>query len=340
MVVDLEIPAEAVTGEGQAPSEPGADEVRLDVSLIVPVTSADGKIDEVIAALGAELDRLGRSWECIAVFDGCRGPAWDAAQRLAEERPGQVRAIAFQQPFGQSACLATGLEHSRGSVIVTSPQYVQVDPREIEALLERLDQGADFATSWRHPRIDPLLNRIQSSTFNLLMRRIIGASFHDLNCYFRAIRREVLEEMAIYGDMYRFLPVIAHRQGYQVVEVQVRHVQEWGGASLFGIGVYARRFLDVMGVVFLAHFTLKPLRFFGSLGAVFAVAGATLTTLLFFQWLLIEDAGFYSRPLFLVGVLLFVLGVQVIGFGLVGEIIIYTQASNLREYRIERIYEK
>jgi glycosyltransferase involved in cell wall biosynthesis len=331
--MDPEIKPEGIAHEGEACSE-------VDITLIVPVETADAPIEDVVIALGSEFDRLGRSWECLAIFDGSRGPAWDDAARLAKERPGQFLVIAFQQHFGESACLATGLEQARGKVIVTSPQYVQVDPREIESLLAELDQGADFAVPWRTSRVDPLLNRLQSAAFNLLIRRIIKVPFHDLNCYLRAIKRDVLSEMAIYGDMYRFLPVIALRRGFRVEEVKVRHLQEWGGSGFFGFGVYVRRFLDVLGVVFLTRFTLKPLRFFGTLGALFATIGVFLSTAVFFQWALLENVPLYSRPLFLVGVLLFVLGVQVIGFGLVGEIIIYTQAKNLKEYRIERVYEK
>jgi len=312
----------------------------LDVTLLVPVQTGDGRIEEVVEGLGAELDRLGKTWECIAVFDGCRGPAWEAATRLVEERPDQMRAIAFQQPFGASACLSEGFETSRGRVVVTSPQYLQVEPAEIEALLAAIEGGADLVAPWRHPRVDPLLNRVQSSMFNLVMRRILGSTFHDLNCYFRAMRREVLEEMAVYGDMYRFLPAIAQRQGFQVEEVKVRHRQEWGGAGFFGLGVYIRRLIDIIGVVFLTHFTLKPLRFFGALGALFAGIGGIVTLIVFGQWLFLDDSSLYSRPIFMIGILLFVLGVQVIGFGLVGEIIIYTQANKLREYRIERVYEK
>ena len=324
----------------EAPHEERRQAPSLDVTIICPVVTADGKIGEVFEALGHELDRLGKSWELVAVFDGCRGPAWETAERLVAEHPDRVRAVAFQQPFGQSACLTTGFENARGRVILTTPQYVQVDPREVEALLAEIDSGADLATPWRHPRVDPVLNRLQSAAFNLVMRRIIKTSFHDLNCYFRAMRREVLEEIAIYGDMYRFLPVIALRQGFKVEEVRVRHLQEWGGTGFFGFGVYVRRFLDIIGVVFLTHFTLKPLRFFGSLGAVFLALGGGFTLFCFVQWFFVESSPLYSRPIFLVGVLLFVLGVQVIGFGLVGEIIIYTQARKLREYRIERIYDR
>jgi hypothetical protein len=152
------------------------------------------------------------------------------------------------------------------------------------------------------------------------------------------IRREVLADISIYGDMYRFLPVIAQRQGFRVVELPVRHVKEWGKAGFFGVGVYLRRFLDVLGVVFLTRFTLKPLRFFGSVGLLLSVVGGGILAIVGYQRLF-HGQGLYNRPLFLLGMMTFVLGVQVIGFGLVGEIIIYTQAHNLREYRIERIHD-
>jgi glycosyltransferase involved in cell wall biosynthesis len=311
----------------------------LDVSVIVPVLTVDAKVLDVFQALSAELERLGKSYDFIFVFDGHRGPAWKEGEALVAEHPGRVQAIAFQQSFGESACLASGLEHARGRVVVTSPQYVQVDPREIESLLTAIDEGADFVAPWRNPRVDPMLNRVQSASFNLLMRRIVGAPFHDLNCYFRAVRREVLEEFAIYGDQYRFLPVTAHRQGYRVVEVKVRHLQEWGGTGFFGVGVYVRRLLDVLGVVFLTHFTHKPLRFFGTLGALFATIGGAICGVLVVQKIFMGGS-FYNRPVLTIGMLLFMLGVQVIGFGLVGEIIIYTNARSLRQYRIERIYER
>ena len=340
--------ASAAAGSAQSNSaveQPATSERRgtpapsLDVTIVVPVSSGTARLEKVMKALGSELDALGKTWELIAVFDGCRGPAWEVGKRLSEERPDQVSVIFFQQSFGASACLSSAFDHSRGKVILTSPEYVQIDPNEVGTLLRVIEEGADFATPWRYPRVDAFLNRVQSSAFNMVMRRIVKTSFHDLNCYFRAIRREVLMEMAIYGDMYRFLPVIAQRQGFKVQEVKVRHLQEWGGAGVFGIGVYMRRLLDIIGVVFLTHFTAKPLRFFGTIGAVFAGLGGSLTFVVFLQWLLM-DSPLYSRPIFLVGVLFFVLGIQVIGFGLVGEIIIYTQARKLREYRVERVYDK
>jgi hypothetical protein len=214
-----------------------------------------------------------------------------------------------------------------------------VDPVDLGPMLEALAQGADVVCPIRRKRIDPLLNRLQSALFNWLIRLIIHGQFHDLNCYLRAFRREVLDEVSVYGDLYRFLPVIAHRQGYRVVEVPVRHVKEWGRAGFFGVGVYVRRLLDLLGVVFLTRFTLKPLRFFGSVGVLTAAVGGVILAILAYQKLFL-GAGLYNRPLFLLGLMLVLLGVQIFGFGLVGEIIIYTQARNLRGYRIEQEWDE
>ena len=327
--------AVAASGERLLPLPPPT----LDVTVIVPVTSPNAEIADVVTALGRELLREGRSHEFMLVFDGVRGKAWSDAQALAGKLGQQLRLISFETPFGESVCLSAGFELSRGRLIVTSPQYVQVDPLELSAMLAALDGGADFVTPWRRPRVDALLNRVQSACFNWLIRQIIRMQFHDLNCYFRAIRREVLSEVAIYGDMYRFLPVIAHRQGFRVVEIPVRHLKEWGQSGFFGLGVYVRRFLDVLGVMFLTKFTLKPLRFFGSVGAACSFLGAAMLAVVVYQKLTGDNEGLYGRPAFLLAVMLLVLGVQIIGFGLVGEIIIYTQARHLREYRVERVYE-
>ncbi|MEZ5977144.1 MAG: hypothetical protein R3F34_02875 [Planctomycetota bacterium] len=315
----------------------------LDVTIIVPVQSPEAEVREVARAIGGELDREGRSWEIIFVFDGVEGRALEEVQLLRAERGSQVKSIVFKSPFGESVCLTAAFERASGRYVLTSPQYVQIDPLEVGPMLAALDggngrPGADFVIPWRSPRVDPVLNRAQSVFFNWVIRQIIRGQFHDLNCYFRAMKREVLEDISIYGDMYRFLPVMAFRQGFTVVEVKVRHLKEWGKAGFFGLGVYLRRFLDIMGVMFLTKFTLKPLRFFGTLGGIFAAVGSLICMHMAVQKYF-YDGQIAGRPMLLLGVLLIVLGVQVIGFGLVGEIIIFSQAKNLKEYRIERIYE-
>ncbi len=311
---------------------------RLDVTVIVPVDSEAAEVEDVVKALGGELDRLGRSWEFILVFDGVAGPAWESAQALRERLGTKIKTIVFKNPFGESICLSAAFERALGRYIITSPQYVQVDPVEIAPMLAALDDGVDFVAPWRHPRVDPVLNQIQSGSFNWLLRQIIRMDFHDINCYFRAIRREVLEDVTVYGDMYRFLPVIAFRHGFKVVEIPVRHLKEWGKAGFFGVGVYIRRILDVFAVMFLTKFTHRPLRFFGPVGGIFALAGVCITGYLCIEKY-VFGAGVAGRPMLLGGMMLIVLGVQIVGFGLVGEIIIFSQARNLKEYRIERIYE-
>jgi hypothetical protein len=252
-----------------------------------------------------------------------------------------VRTIQLHKPFGEAVCLSSAFHHARGRWILTSPQYIQVDPLSLAALFERADDGADFVASWRSPRIDAWLNRLQSNLFNAFLRHLVGTRFHDVNCTLRLMRREVLEQMTIYGTMYRYLPAIAHHRGFRVDEVRVRHVAEVaGGAGWHGPGVYLRRALDILGVVFLTKFTHKPLRFFGALGGLAMLGGGIVAIVQVALWFSLDDMqGLYERPLFLLGVLAFVLGVQIVGFGLVGEIVIFTQARNVREYRIEQIDE-
>jgi len=311
-----------------------------DITIVVPVQAEDADVAAVVGAYGGALEKAGCSWEALLVYDGVKGDAWDAGLGLQASTAQQVRTISLHKPFGESVCLSSAFEHARGAAILTAPQYVQIDPDEVRGMLERVAKGADLVTSWRSPRVDPWLNRAQSAGFNSVLRVLVGAEFHDLNCTLRLIRREVLEQLTIYGNMYRYLPAIAHNQGFRVEEQKVRHLREEGGAGLFGPGVYVRRCLDLLALMFLTRFTHKPLRFFGALGGTAMLVGGSIAL-----W---EVAGrlfgaggdgLYQRPLFLLGVLLFVLGVQIVGFGLVGEIVIFTQARNVREYRIERIHE-
>lgn len=311
-----------------------------DVTIVVPVQAEDADVVSVVEAYGGALGRAGRSWEALLVYDGVKGAAWEAGLGLQASTEQQVRTIALHKPFGESVCLSSAFEHARGEVILTAPQYVQIDPAEVEALLERIEAGADLVTSWRRSRVDPWLNRLQSAGFNRVLRTVVGTRLHDLNCTLRLIRRDVLEQLTIYGNMYRYLPAIAHNQGFRVEEQPVRHLREEGGTGLFGPGVYVRRGLDLLALMFLTRFTHKPLRFFGALGGAGMVVGGSIALWEVAGRLLgAGGSGLYQRPLFLLGVLLFVLGVQIVGFGLVGEIVIFTQARNVREYRIERIHE-
>jgi len=305
-----------------------------DVS-VVTVISGDAEIEAIMDAYSRQLRAAGKSYEFVFVLDG---PHPEAAEILERRRKlGEpLRWLSFRQSFGETLAISAGVEQARGRVLLTSPSYMQIDPFEIHGMLREIDGGADLVCAWRHPRRDPYLNRIQSTLFNFLLRWLVKMPFHDLNCHFRVMRREVMREISIYGDQFRFLPLMAARQGYKVAELRVRHLKERGRKGFFGFGVYLRRFLDVLAVLFLTKFALKPLRFFGLIGSVFALFGlAILADVTYEKFAIAKEVG--DRPLFILGVVLLVLGAQVIGFGLVGEIIIFTQAKNIREYRIEKI---
>src|SRR5690349_20639282 len=166
---------EVVAEIGAAVAAPAV--ARSLVSIVVPVQAPDAEVRAVVDALGGELDRMGREWECLFVFDGVRGRAWNEVQELSAERGERVRAIGFQQAFGDSVCLTAGVERARGDVILTSPQYVQVDPVSLADMLGALEAGADVVCPIRKPRVDPLLNRVQSALFNWAIRLIIRGEF-------------------------------------------------------------------------------------------------------------------------------------------------------------------
>jgi FemAB-related protein (PEP-CTERM system-associated) len=219
------------------------------------------------------------------------------------------------------------------------PPYLQIEPSEITKVVAALEAGADCVATWRRTRVDPWLNQLQSRLFNWLLRLIMNMPFHDLNSGTRGFRRHVLEEVAVYGELYRFLPVLARRQGFRVVEVEVRHREEKGRAGFYGLGVYLRRLLDILAITFLTRFTQRPLRFFGYLGFAAIAIGAPVALWYLFERLTVEGASLSDKPGFVVGAILAAFGVQLIGFGLIGEIIIFTQSPNLRDYKVEAIVE-
>ena len=308
----------------------------VDVSVVVPVEDAQAEVEEIVEAYSRELEAVGRTHEFVFVLDGVAGRALAILQDLKTKRS-DVRIVSFVRRFGESVALSAGFERATGAIVVTSPSYLQIDPSELRRLLGALDAGADLVTPWRHPRVDAVLNRIQSAFFNWVLRHIVRMSFHDLNCGFRAMRREVLEQITLYGDLYRFLPVMAQRQGFRVVELRVRHLTEKGKAGFFGLGVYIRRLLDILAIMFLTKFTHRPLRFFGTIGSVLFLGGLGISAYVSAERFLESAPPLRERPILLLGVTLMVLGVQVVGFGLVGEIIIFAQARHLREYKIERV---
>ncbi|GAB4162137.1 MAG: hypothetical protein Fur0037_28510 [Planctomycetota bacterium] len=307
------------------------------VSVVVAVSDRDAHPRKLADETAAALRAAGYSCEFVFVLDGPLAPLEREIESIECGFP--VRIVRLQGGgLGESIALSAGVARAAGRYILNVPPYLQVVPEDLVKVLAALDAGADCVATWRSPRVDPWLNQLQSRLFNRVMRFMMGIPFHDLNSGTRGFRRQVLEEVSVYGELYRFLPVLARRQGFKVVEVKVRHREEKGRTGFYGLGVYLRRLLDILAITFLTRFTQRPLRFFGYLGFASIVAGLAMTAAPLYQKL-VNMESLTDRPLFVIGSILVAFGVQLIGFGLVGEIIIFTQSPNLRDYKVEEIVE-
>ena len=321
-----------VTAPAQRESSPPPGSGAL-VSVILAINESEAHPREVVEGFGASLHEAGYDCEFVIVLDGPVGRFEEELRELG--KAWEVHVVALEGGgLGESIALSAGVAKARGDLVVNAPPYLQIDPQDVVGVVKALEAGADCVATWRDRRVDPWLNQLQSRLFNRALRVIMNAPFHDLNSGTRGFRRQVLEEVAVYGELYRFLPVLAARQGFRVVEVRVQHREEKGRAGFYGIGVYLRRMLDILAITFLTRFTQRPLRFFGYLGFGAIAIGAPVALWYLYERLFL-DQSLADKPAFVMSSILAAFGVQLIGFGLIGEIIIFTQAPNLRDFKVE-----
>jgi glycosyltransferase involved in cell wall biosynthesis len=300
------------------------------ISVVVPVVERADDLVTVYRTFAGVLDQRGQPYEFLFVFDGRFVPPPELLALGQNQHP--VRVLRFAREFGETAALRLGIERSRGELILTLPAYFQVQPEGIGQLLDSVEHGADMAVANRSPRLDSWLNRMQSRAFHSILGGVSQQRFHDMACGVRAMKRSVAEALPLYGDLHRFIPALALREGYRVEEVPLAQHPSDARMRVYSPGVYFRRLLDIAAFFFLAKFTEKPLRFFGLVGSVFLAAGSLISIVLFIQR--VEGQGIANRPILLLAVLLIALGVQLIGLGLVGEIIVHLRAPHRRAYRV------
>jgi glycosyltransferase involved in cell wall biosynthesis len=245
----------------------------------------------------------------------------DSLSRIEDDRF-DVRILRLARGFDEAAALQHAFDRARGRYVLTIPDHFQIDPSALQEIVARLDGGDEVVVTRRDPRHDSWFNRLQSTVFHTLVRRIYGQRFRDLTCDLRGLTQEAARKLELYGDLHRFIPVIAAAKGFRVVEVPGEQRSEDRGLRLFGPGVYARRLLDILHLYFLTRFTRKPLRFFGLIGMTFGIGGLAICAVLAYARLFL-GAELADRPLLILGVLLIVLGVQITSIGLLGEIIIF-----------------
>jgi hypothetical protein len=306
------------------------------LSVIVPVGARQTAAAELYAEYKAGLQTLGTPFEMIYVLDGPH-PAYENSLVELVARGEPITIVSLTRYFGEATALMIGLEQAAGNVILTLPAYSQVDGRDIGKLVQALD-GADIAIGHREPRATRWFQTLRRQTFHGLLRSVTGLEFRDLGCSARALKRKVLEEIHLYGDQQRFLPVLAERQGFRVTEVAMRQSKNDRHAETYRPRNYTRGFLDIFTVFFLVRFTKKPLRFFGMIGvATFSVGILELLYLVFDR--IYFHVPLADRPAMLLASLLIVLGVQIFALGLLGELIIFTHAGDAKDYQVDRVIQ-
>lgn len=307
----------------------------VEVSVVVPVVERCDNLAEIYRTYSEVLIKTGRSFEFIFILDGgfkAEGVKLDSL--IASGEP--IWVLALSRSFGEATALMVGFEHAHGEILITLSSYLQVIPDGIENILNMIEEGFDLVVARRFPRIDSWINRIQTHGFHFFTRRLTGVDLHDIGCGFKGLRRHVVREVNLYGDLHRFLPLLAFQRGFRVTEVDIPQHPADGRTRIYRPGVYLRRLLDILTLVFLFKFTKKPLRFFGLIGAGLFGSGFLISAVLAIQKILGLTA-LADRPLLILGVLLMVLGVQTGSIGLLGEMIIFTHARRIKEYTVEKI---
>ena len=288
------------------------------ISVVVPVFDEELTLAPLYDELEAALEPLGNPWEVVFVDDGSSDGSFAALTRLHAGTE-NVRVIRLRRNFGKAAALAAGFAQARGDVVVTIDADLQDDPGEIPRLLAKLDEGFDLVTGWKTKRRDPWLRRALSRLFNAATSRVSGLRLHDLNCGLKAYRAETLEGLRIYGELHRFLPVLAHYRGFRVAELPVNHRPRAHGRSRYGPERYLRGFFDLLTVTFIGRYRYRPLHLFGGLGLLLSAVG--FVVLLYLTVLKATGEAIGHRPLLLLGVLLVVVGLQFFSLGLLSEMV-------------------
>jgi glycosyltransferase involved in cell wall biosynthesis len=305
------------------------------VSVVVPLLNEGATLTALHAETSAALNAADFDWELVFVDDGSTDGSYRELIRLHAAYT-NVRVVRLRRNFGKAAALEAGFDAAAGDIIVTMDADLQDDPAEIPHLIAKLDEGYDLVTGWKQDRQDSFSRRVVSHIYNFSTRLATGVPLHDMNCGLKAYRAEVLENVQLYGERHRFVPVLAHHLGFSVTEVPVNHRARANGHSRFGIERYLRSPFDLLTIVFMGRYRYRPLHLFGGVGLTLGLAGSFI--LLYLTIIKIGGAGIGGRPLLLLGVLLVVVGIQFLSLGLIGEMLTSQHAEKTRASVAPRSY--
>jgi glycosyltransferase involved in cell wall biosynthesis len=309
--------------------------------VVIPVRNEAASLEELHRELTETLQRFGHSYEIIVVDDGSTDRSFEILTRLQSLDP-RLRIIRFRRNFGQTAAFSAGFAYARGRLIVTSDGDLQNDPRDIPAMVRKLEEEQlDIVCGWRKDRKDAFLSRLVPSMIaNRLISWATGVQLHDYGCSLKVFRADVVKPLKLYGEMHRFIPAIASEQGVNIAEVAVNHRARRHGTSKYGISRTIRVILDLLTVKFLLSYSTRPVQIFGLIGFAMAIPGALITAYLAFVRIIGAES-IANRPLLTYGILLFFTGVQLITLGLLAEMMArtYHESQNKPTYVIREVRE-
>jgi glycosyltransferase involved in cell wall biosynthesis len=294
-------------------------QLKIDISVIIPVLNERENLQELYDRLTETLSALNRAYEIVFVDDGSFDGTAELCRSLVQSDECVVL-LELRRHFGKATALQVGFQLAKGDIIITMDGDLQDDPVEIPRFLEALESGVDLVSGWKKVRQDPLAKTLPSKLFNLVTSKLTGIKLRDFNCGFKAYRREVVESLDLYGELHRYIPVLAHANGFRIGEIAVNHRPRCYGKSKYSFERFLRGAFDLLTVLFLGSFKRRPLHLFGLIGMAFAGVGFIIDSYLSLLWLT-GIAYIGNRPLLILGTLLIIVGVQVLIFGLLAEMI-------------------
>ncbi len=300
-------------------AETGDNGARTRLAVVVPAFNEAESLPELVARLEEVLTRLGRTWEVWVIDDGSTDGTFGVVRELARRRP-QVHGLRFGRNFGKAAALAAGFQAADAEIVITMDADLQDDPEEIPDLVRHIDEGWDLVSGWKQDRKDSFIKNNTSKIFNWFTSRMCGLRLHDFNCGLKAYRRDVTQSVKLYGDMHRYVPALAHLDGYRVTEMPVRHFARKYGQTKYGVARFLNGFFDLLTVYFLHARRTSPLHFFGRIGLGFLAVGGLISLYHLYFWIMTQ--ALRMRPSLLLGFVFILVAFQFISLGLIAELVV------------------
>ena len=301
------------------------------ISVVIPLLNEEESLNPLANEIRKAIKPLNLNYEVIFVDDGSTDGSLKVIKEICKQDR-RFRYVSFRKNYGKSAALQVGFKHVTGDVVITMDADLQDDPNEIGNLLRKLQEGFDLVSGWKKKRYDPIIKRYSSRFFNFITRLMSGIKIHDFNCGLKAYRVEVTQSMKVYGELHRYLPVLADWNGFTVTEIPVVHHERRYGKTKFGISRFFKGFIDLVTVIFSTRYIKRPMHFFGFFGALSFIVGIIVNGVLTVQW--INGKPLSNRPMLFLGMLLIIVGVQFFSVGLLGEMLVHNTMDE-KEYIIK-----